>query len=211
MSPGPVGPLGPVAPDAPVTDAIGVGNFDAGVSARYAPAVACQICAGQVPPVTVMRVVGGRIVRAASGNPTHTAVTSSGVYPTNHASDHSSPVPVLPATDRPMRALTAVPRSTTCCNTCVTFLEIATGRVRSRLGLARQRTSPVFVDTCVINTGEVCMPSSANELYALAMSRTVTPLLPSADEGYAPSLLSTPNLFARSTTGCAPISVMSSA
>ena len=44
------------------------------------------------------------MVRMESGKPTQTAATSSGVYPTNHASDHSSPVPVLPATATPVWA-----------------------------------------------------------------------------------------------------------
>ena len=42
--------------------------------------------------------MGGTIGVVAPGNPTHTAVLSSGVYPTNHASEWSSAVPVLPAT-----------------------------------------------------------------------------------------------------------------
>ena len=94
------------------------------VSASAPLEKSCQICAGHDPPVTVMRVVGGRIERSSSGNPTHTAVTSSGVYPTNQASAHSSLVPVLPATGRPIRAFTPVPRVTTCCSTPVTVRDV---------------------------------------------------------------------------------------
>ena len=81
----------------------------------------CQIWAGHVPPCTFTRVSGGTIERWASGNPTHTDVTSSGVKPTNQASRHCSPVPVLPATGRPMRASTPVPRCTTCSRTVRTW------------------------------------------------------------------------------------------
>jgi hypothetical protein len=97
----------------------GSGNATVGVSASAPPSNCCQICAGHEPPVTVMRVVGGCIARSLSGKPTQTAVTSCGVYPTNHASAHSSLVPVLPATGRPIRAFTPVPRVTTCCKTPV--------------------------------------------------------------------------------------------
>ncbi len=44
-----------------------------------------QICAGHVPPNTVMRVRGGAIERLSFGNPTHTAAVSCGIAPTNHA------------------------------------------------------------------------------------------------------------------------------
>ena len=57
--------------------------------------------------MTRTRVRGGTIEICASGKPTQTAVTSSGVKPTNHASFHCSVVPVLPATGRPMRAFDA--------------------------------------------------------------------------------------------------------
>jgi hypothetical protein len=43
------------------------------------------------------------------GRPTHTAVETCGVYPTNHASVESWVVPVFPATGRPIAAALPVP------------------------------------------------------------------------------------------------------
>ena len=56
----------------------GSGNAETGVSASAVPANRCQICAGHEPPVTVMRVRGGRISISSGGNPTHTAVDELG-------------------------------------------------------------------------------------------------------------------------------------
>src|SRR5689334_21851032 len=87
-----------------VLEGLGTGKVDAGTFASALDANTCQIRAGNVPPMTVMRVWGGRIFTPPSGKPTHVAATSSGVYPTNQASVLSSTVPVLPAAGRPMRA-----------------------------------------------------------------------------------------------------------
>ena len=68
-----------------------------------------QICAGHVPPNTVMRVRGGSIGIDPSWKPTHTAAVSWGTAPTNHAFVWVSAVPVLPIWGRPMIAERPVP------------------------------------------------------------------------------------------------------
>src|SRR5664279_2603677 len=108
------------------------GKSATGVSANAAPSNPCQICAGHEPPVTVMRVVGGCILISLEGKPTHTAVTSCGVYPTNQASAQLSLVPVLPAAGRPIRALMPVPRVTTCCRTPLIVRAVVSESTRLR-------------------------------------------------------------------------------
>ena len=57
----------------------GAGNGVTGRLAMAADEYSCQIWAGQVPPCTRIRVVGGTIDTCRSGKPTHTDVTRSGV------------------------------------------------------------------------------------------------------------------------------------
>ena len=70
-----------------------------------------QIVAGKEPPVTEMPWT--LRMKVPSGYPTHTAVVSRHVYPTNHASRLFSVVPVLPADGTPIREPVPVPPSTT--------------------------------------------------------------------------------------------------
>jgi hypothetical protein len=56
--------------------------------------------AGKLPPVTLIPWTP-RIGVSPSGRPTHTAVDSWGVYPTNHADRLPFVVPVFPAAGRP--------------------------------------------------------------------------------------------------------------
>ncbi len=95
------------------------GNGTGGTPARAGPMNSDHTCAGHLPPVTERAVAGGTIGVAASGNPTHTAVASRGVYPMNQASPWFCVVPVFPATGRSMRARRPVPRWTTCRSTWV--------------------------------------------------------------------------------------------
>ena len=108
-----------------------------------------------------MRVVGGTIGRWASEKPTHTEVTRSGVKPTNQASRHFSPVPVLPATGRPMRACTPVPRCTTCWSTPISRSATQVGRARSRSTWCCQSAVPSALVTLVTNVGVTRMPRLA--------------------------------------------------
>ena len=73
-----------VGPDEVLVVGAGTGNSDAGTLASALDAKTCQIRAGHWPPWPSRRVRGG-IMGVLSGNPTHTAATSSGVYPTNQA------------------------------------------------------------------------------------------------------------------------------
>src|SRR5919106_186643 len=96
---------------ATVTDSsVGSRKSRNGIRSVTALMKACQICAGNEPPVTrEMRTVGYTIEIWPWGKPTHTAPDSWGMNPANHASRHSCAVPVLPAAGRPMFAAVPVP------------------------------------------------------------------------------------------------------
>src|SRR5215212_727678 len=63
----------------------GVGKSFTGMCAAALAMNAFQMNAGQVPPNTVIRVLGGCIEICPCGNPTHTAAESCGIAPTNQA------------------------------------------------------------------------------------------------------------------------------
>ena len=109
----------------------GAGNGVIVLPASAGSMTACQIWAGYEPPVTLIGVAGGIIDRCRSGKPTQTALTRSGVYPTNQASRHSLAVPVLPATGRsPSPAAVPVPRWTTWVRMPVTPRATSVGMAR---------------------------------------------------------------------------------
>src|SRR3954471_16284747 len=69
-----------------------------------------QIWAGHVPPsMFAPKNIPFIEIRAEPGKPTHTAVESRGVKPTNHASMFLSVVPVLPPAGQPIWARVPVP------------------------------------------------------------------------------------------------------
>ncbi len=73
------GGASPAADRSTVGSGSGAGKPVIGVSASAGSMTRRQIWAGHDPPVTRIGVAGGTIDRSRSGNPTHTAVTRSGV------------------------------------------------------------------------------------------------------------------------------------
>src|SRR2546430_4326907 len=83
----------------------------------------------------------------------------------NQASWYSCPVPVLPATGRPMFAAVPVPDVTTPSRSEVTRAAIDGGMTCSHWGLALNRVCPVGPLTLVMANGSQCMPWFASVEY----------------------------------------------
>src|SRR5262245_25581421 len=147
---------------------------------------AFQIEAGHVPPNTVeIRTLPQHIGICPCGNPTHTAVTSCGTAPTNHASLAFCAVPVLPNCGRPMLAPTPVPDRTTPLRMSTASAAIAGCTSCWARTPAWYSTRPSRVVTEITGVGCTCLPRYASVPYADAISSVLTSFTPSTAAGTA--------------------------
>src|ERR671919_1982817 len=169
---------------ATVTDSsVGSRKSRNGIRSVTALMKACQICAGNEPPVTrEMRTVGYTIEIWPLGKPTHTAPDSWGMNPANHASRHSCAVPVLPAAGRPMFAAVPVPYRITLRMIWVACQATQEFRTCFGLGFASNNTSPSGSSIRRIAVGRTYRPPVASVPKAEAISIVLTSLEPRTEE-----------------------------